>query len=206
MLQERTPESLFEDIAQDNLVLKEFKHHSIRVMYLTTILAKKLNIFDEDLKVAALLHDIGKMGLSRDILLKPGKLTSLEKLIVESHSHVGNVIIRKELEKPRAAGFVRDHHENWDGTGYPRGLAGEDISLQGRILRVCDSFDAMTYDMRSYQETKMTHQEAIKELRRCSWRQFDGDVVEVFVDLIQTIQLPDLWYNEENLENLLKQI
>ncbi|MFD2045682.1 HD-GYP domain-containing protein [Ornithinibacillus salinisoli] len=205
MINKRTPVSLFEAIAQDNEVLKQFKHHSFRVMYLSTMLAKKVDCYDEDLKIAALLHDIGKMGLSKDILLKPGKLTTLERTVVESHSHLGNIILRKELGKTRAARFVRDHHENWDGTGYPRGLVGEEISIQGRIIRVCDSFDAMTYDMRNYQITKMTYQDAYKELRRCSWREFDGNLVEEFITLLHDIELPNSWYNKFDskfLENL----
>lgn len=194
MLQKTTPESLFAEVAQDYEIIREFKHHSIRVMKLTTMLAKKLNVYDDDIKIAALLHDIGKMGLSKDILLKSETLTSLEKYIVESHSHVGNTIIRKELENPRAAEFVRDHHENWDGTGYPRNLSGEDISIQGRIIHICDSYDAMTYDKRSYQITRMTQEEAVKELRRGAWREYDGDLVEEFIELIKEEELTDSWY------------
>ncbi|MFD1038205.1 HD-GYP domain-containing protein [Virgibacillus byunsanensis] len=196
MISKRTPESLFEDIAQDNEVLIEFKHHSIRVMYLTSMLAKKLNCYDEDLKIAALLHDIGKMGLSKEILFKPTKLSSLEKTIIESHSHVGNLIVRKELGKTRAARFVRDHHENWDGTGYPRRLVGEDISLQGRIIRICDSFDVMTYEIRNYKIRKMSYHEAFEELRRCAWLQFDGNLLEEFIQLLIEIELPDSWYDK----------
>ncbi|SET24261.1 HDIG domain-containing protein [Oceanobacillus limi] len=209
MVYKRTPESLFEDISQDNEVLKAFKHHSLRVMYLSTMLAKRIGCFDEDMKIAALLHDIGKMGLSRDILLKPSRLTNLERTIVESHSHLGNVILRKELGKTRAARFVRDHHENWNGTGYPRGLVGEEISLQGRIIRVCDSFDAMTYDMRNYQVTKMSYTDAFEELRSCSWREYDGNIVEEFIALLNEVELPNSWYNKFDskfLENLFHKL
>ncbi|CAG9621311.1 HD-GYP domain-containing protein [Sutcliffiella rhizosphaerae] len=194
----RTPESLFEHIAQDNEILRLFKPHSWRVMYLSSMLAKKIGIYDEDLRVAALLHDIGKMGISKKILLKPGRLNTIEKTIVESHCHIGNIIVRKELGKTRAARFIRDHHENWDGTGYPRRLVGEDISIQGRIIRVCDSFDAMTYDVRNYKVSKMTYKEAFKELRKCSWTQFDGNIVEEFISLLMDLHIPDDWYYNFN--------
>lgn len=198
----RTPESLFEHIAQDNEILSLFKPHSWRVMYLSSMLAKKINIYDEDLRIAALLHDIGKMGISKKILLKPSRLNTIEKTIVESHCHIGNLIVRKELGKTRAARFIRDHHENWDGTGYPRRLIGEDISIQGRIIRICDSFDAMTYDVRNYKVTKMSYQEAFHELRKCSWTQFDGNLVEEFIFLLTELKIPDNWYYNFNPENL----
>ncbi|MBM7571597.1 HD-GYP domain-containing protein [Aquibacillus albus] len=195
MTVKRTPEILFEHITQDNEVIKEFKHHSLRVMYLSTILAKQVGQYDEDLRVASLLHDIGKMGITSQILFKEGRLSSLEKTIIQSHSHVGNLIIRKELGKTRAAKFVRDHHENWDGTGYPRGITGEEISIQGRIIRICDSFDVMTYDTRNYKQTTMTYDKAFQELKECSWQQFDGNLVEAFITVLSEIELPDSWYH-----------
>jgi putative nucleotidyltransferase with HDIG domain len=200
----RTPESLFEDIAQDNEVLQIFKHHSLRVMYLSSVLAKRVGCYDDDLKVASFLHDIGKVGIAKEILLKPGKLSTIEKTIVESHSHIGNTIVRKELGRTRAAEFIRDHHEDWKGTGYPRRLMGEEISIQGRIIRICDSFDTMTYDLRNYNLNKMSHEEAFEELRRCSWVQFDGNLVETFIQLLTELEISDSWYNDEsNLMNKL---
>ncbi|GGA90150.1 hypothetical protein GCM10008025_35930 [Ornithinibacillus halotolerans] len=85
---------------------------------------------------------------------------------------------------------MRDHYENQNGTGYLRRLTGEDISLQGRIIRICDSFDTMTYDVRNYQTTaKMNYNEAFEELKRCSWTQFDGNLVEMFIDLLIELEL-----------------
>lgn len=168
MSKKRTPDSLFNEIAQDNEVLQRFKHHSLRVMYLSSMLAK-VGVYDEDLHIASLLHDIGKIGISKEVLFKKDKLTGLEWTILQSHSHVGNLIVRKELGKTRAAEFIRDHHENWDGTGYPRRLMGEEISIQGRIIRVCDSFDAMTYDMRDYKLTK-----CLIERHLMSWKDAPG--------------------------------
>ncbi|MFC4558034.1 HD-GYP domain-containing protein [Virgibacillus kekensis] len=200
----RTPESLFENIAQDNEVLQIFKHHSMRVMYLSSMLAKKIGCYDEDLRVAAFLHDIGKIGVAKEILLKPAKLSSVERAVVESHCHIGNVIIRKELGKTRAAEFVRDHHENWNGSGYPRRLIGEQISMQGRIIRICDSFDTMTYDIRNYKSSTMTYYDAFEELRRCSWTQFDGNLVDTFINLLMELEIPDSWYDQYNAEFIKK--
>ncbi|WP_237648577.1 HD-GYP domain-containing protein [Sediminibacillus terrae] len=191
----RTPETLFEEIAQDNEVLQLFRNHSLRVMYLSTLLAKKAGCYDDDLRIAAFLHDIGKIGVAKEILLKPDKLTPMEKTIIESHAHIGNVIVRKELGKWRAARFIRDHHEDWNGTGYPRGLIGEEISIQGRIIRICDTFDTMTYDRRDYRKQNMSHQDAFDELRRCSWSQFDGNLVEEFVSMLKELELPPNWYD-----------
>ncbi|MFD2637674.1 HD-GYP domain-containing protein [Piscibacillus salipiscarius] len=209
MSKKRTPDSLFNEIAQDNEVLQRFKHHSLRVMYLSSMLAKKVGVYDEDLHIASLLHDIGKIGISKEVLFKKDKLTGLEWTILQSHSHVGNLIVRKELGKTRAAEFIRDHHENWDGTGYPRRLMGEEISIQGRIIRVCDSFDAMTYDMRDYKLTKMSYREAFDELERCSWKEFDGNLVQDFISLLIEIELPDSWYDSFDstfMENIFKKL
>ncbi|WP_018924397.1 HD-GYP domain-containing protein [Salsuginibacillus kocurii] len=196
----RSPEALFDYITQDHEVLQIFKHHSVRVMYLATLLGKKIEHYDEDLRVAALLHDIGKIGIAKEILLKPARLTLLEKTIVESHSHIGNVIVRKELGKTRAAEFIRDHHEDWDGRGYPRRLIGEQISIQGRIIRICDAFDTMTYDLRNYNAVKKSHEEAFAELERCAWTQFDGNLVDTFISLIKEVELPNRWYDTFDVE------
>jgi putative nucleotidyltransferase with HDIG domain len=196
------PESLFEKISQDNEVLKIFKDHSLRVMYLSSMLAKAIDYYDDDLRIAGLLHDIGKIGVSKEILLKPARLNSIEKTIIESHSHIGNVIVRKELGNTQVAKYIRDHHENWDGSGYPRGLTGEEITLQGRIIRICDSFDTMTYDIRNYKKYKMSHEEAFEELKRCSWNQYDGNLVNTFITMLTEIELDDYWYEKYNAGKL----
>jgi HD-GYP domain-containing protein (c-di-GMP phosphodiesterase class II) len=105
------------------------------------------------------------------------------------------------LDLPRAALFVRDHHEQWDGKGYPRGLSKEDISLQGRIICICDAFDTMTIDRKIYNRNTLAYEEAFEELSRCKWTQFDGNLVDKFISLIQNIKLPEpsIWY--ENRAN-----
>lgn len=192
----RDPETLFYEIAQDNEVIQMFKYHSLRVMFLASSLAKRANCYDEDLRVAALLHDIGKMGLSKNILLKPGKLTELEFTIIQSHSHIGNTIVRKHLGLTRAAKFIRDHHERWDGSGYPRRLVGDEITVQGRIIGICDAFDTMTIDRRNYKKAVLSYSDAFQELRNGSWSQFDGNLVNIFIDMMEEIAIPDYMLQE----------
>lgn len=187
----RDPEALFYEIAQSNEVLRSFKFHSLRVMYLSSMLASRTGDFDEDLRIAAMLHDIGKIGVAKEILFKPGKLNDMEYIIIQSHCHIGNLLVRKKLGLERAAEFIRDHHERWDGTGYPRGLKGEEISIQGRIIGIADAFDTMTIERRLYQQRPLSNEEALAELIKCSWTQFDGDLVDAFVDMMKGRQIPD---------------
>lgn len=197
------PEDFFNSIAQDDFVLYKFKYHSIRVMYSATLLGKAMGCYDEDLRIAALLHDIGKMGLSPKILLKPSSLSPLEFTIIKAHSHLGNIIIRDMLGMKRAATFVRDHHERWDGRGYPRGLKGKKISLQGRIICICDAFDAMTIDRGIYNKRVLSYEEAYEELSRCTGTQFDPILVKIFIPLMRSLDLPEKkdWYEDDELLN-----
>lgn len=192
-------EELFKKISQDNEVLHRFKYHSIRVMHFSIHLASVAGCNDTDMRLASLFHDIGKIGLSRDILLKPSKLDEIEYQIVQAHSTIGNNILRKTLKLPRAAVFVRDHHERWDGKGYPRGLKEEEVSLQGRIIAICDAFDTMTIDNRNYNRRTLSYDEALEELKRCSWTQFDGNLVTMFEQVLKKLQLPspDRWTERE---------
>jgi putative nucleotidyltransferase with HDIG domain len=200
-MKSREAEELFKQISQDNEVLRIFKYHSLRVMHFSVCLAKMVGCYDEDLKLASLLHDIGKIGLSKEILLKPSKLDELEYQIIQAHSTIGNNILRKTLKMPRAAVFVRDHHERWDGNGYPRGLEKEGITVQGRIIGICDAFDTMTIDRRNYNRRTLTYEEALDELKRCSWSQFDGNLVDTFEMLLRDLNLPssDIWAEDEQM-------
>ncbi|WP_261134469.1 HD-GYP domain-containing protein [Bacillus sp. Marseille-Q3570] len=192
----RDPESLFYEIAQDNEIIEMFKYHSLRVMFLASMLAKRVGCYDEDLRIAALLHDIGKMGISKNILLKQGKLSELEYTIIQSHSHIGNVIVRKHLGLTRAAKFIRDHHERWDGTGYPRRLVGDEITVQGRIISICDAFDTMTIDRRNYKKQTLSYDEAFEELQACAWTQFDGNLIQKFISIREEITIPEFMLQE----------
>jgi putative nucleotidyltransferase with HDIG domain len=136
-----------------------------------------------DIRIASLLHDIGKVSISEAILNKPGKLTKEEYAKIKQHAALGASIMVSEAEAlQQLATIVRHHHERFDGTGYPDGLAGEDIPLEARILSVVDVFDAMTHE-RSYRKA-LSRETAIAELERVAGTQFDPAVVEAFLGLL----------------------
>src|SRR4051812_13363146 len=131
-----------------------------------------------ELELAALLHDLGKVAVPGEILSKAGPLTSRERRIVEGHPLVGAEILRRIPGLEPVATIVRYHHERWDGQGYPSGLSGHRIPLAGRILAVCDAFEAMTSD-RPYRRS-LGHRTAVAELEANAGTQFDPLVVEAF--------------------------
>ena len=157
--------------------------HSTRVVRYCLLLAKLMGITDpEELKVleyAAILHDIGKIGIPDAILRKPGKLSDEEWEIMKSHPILGyNVIDRIDFLK-EASTIVLHHHERFEGTGYPAGLAGDDIPLGSRIFMVADTFDAMTSD-RPYRKA-LSFEITVEELKKCKGTQFDPRVVKAFL-------------------------
>jgi HD-GYP domain-containing protein (c-di-GMP phosphodiesterase class II) len=132
--------------------------------------------------MAGLLHDLGKIGTSKRILNKAGKLTGEEFAKIKEHPPLGSIMIMSEIETlQQLVPVIRHHHERFDGKGYPDGLAGEDIPLEARILAVVDSFDAMTHE-RAYRKA-LSREEAIAELERGAGTQFDPAVVEAFLAL-----------------------
>src|SRR5262249_24590036 len=146
-------------------------------------LARALGVADErlgDLRTAAKLHDIGKIGVPDAILGKPGRLDPDEFRIVQTHPVVGAELLRAwGLDRP--AHFVEEHHEHVDGSGYPAGLRGEEIALESRIIHVADAFVAMTLD-RPYRRA-LARDEAIAELVRHRGTQFDAAVVDALLAL-----------------------
>src|SRR5690606_17575067 len=169
----------------DEKKLLSFQAHGFRVMYLACKLGRRMGVYDADLRLAALLHDIGKIGVDSAILFKPGPLNHIEYLIIQAHSHIGNRIVRELLDRPRAAEFIRDHHERWDGRGYPRGLAGDAIPVQSQIISVCDAFDTITVERRVYQAPPMRVADALNEIRQCAGKQFGPRVAREFVEMIR---------------------
>ncbi len=142
----------------------------------------------EDLRWAALLHDVGKIGVPDAILQKPGPLAPEEWAIMRRHPITGAEILAPIPRLQRVAAIVRAHHERWDGKGYPDGLVGEAIPLEARILAVVDAYSAIT-DERIYKRAR-SHEEALAELRRCAGSQFDPRVVEVFLRLMEKQEVP----------------
>lgn len=131
------------------------------------------------LELLCLLHDVGKVAIPNDILLKPGKLTQEEWEIMKTHTDKGYRIAMTSPELRDIAELILHHHERWDGKGYPSGLQGEDIPLLDRIITVLDSYDVMTHDRPYHKAISM--EAAKEELLRCSGTQFDPRVVECFL-------------------------
>jgi len=134
------------------------------------------------LRAAALLHDIGKIGVSDQLLVKSGPLSAEDWEPIRAHPKMGVAIIKHVESLSGCLAAIQYHHEHYDGSGYPSGLKGENIPLDARILAVADSFDAMT-SLRPYRHGKFTEGQAIEELNRCAGTQFDPHIVEVFVKL-----------------------
>lgn len=162
------------------------KGHTERVAEYAIALGRKLSLSSEELRdvaFAAVLHDIGKLVLYEKVLNKPGSLNEEEWEMVKQHPVIGAEIIENMEFLAGTVAMVRHHHEHWDGKGYPDGLKGEEIPIGARIISVADSFDAMTTD-RSYRKA-LTRREALKILKSQSGTQFDANVVEKFVELIE---------------------
>jgi diguanylate cyclase (GGDEF)-like protein len=154
--------------------------HSERVGDLAARIARRLGVDEAqtDLtRLAASLHDLGKLAIPEEILRKPGVLSESERLVLERHPQIGYRMLESLGVEPIAE-WVLHHHERWDGTGYPDGLRGEEIPLGARIIFVADAFDAMTSE-RVYREP-LTEIEALAELERCAGTQFDPAIVEAF--------------------------
>ena len=161
---------------------EETEDHSKRVTELTMLIAQKMGIKDEELvhvKRGALLHDIGKMGVPDSILLKPGPLTDEEWEVMRKHPiYAYEMLSRVDYLRP-AIDISYCHHEKWDGSGYPRGLKGEEIPLPARIFAVVDVYDALTSD-RPYRKA-WSKEKALALIKEDSGKHFDPEVVKVFL-------------------------
>jgi diguanylate cyclase (GGDEF)-like protein len=155
--------------------------HSTRVAVTAETIGKAIGLSGNelsDLYAAAILHDIGKVGVPDAILTKPGALIEDEWESIKKHAAEGARIFGYIRELRASVSMVRHHHEWYDGSGYPSGLKGAEIPLGARIISVADSYDTMTTP-RLYRDV-ISHEEACKELRRCSGPQFDSELVEAF--------------------------
>lgn len=162
--------------------------HCQRVMEISCEIAANLNLDEEsiqDLKYAAVLHDIGKIGISARILNKADKLTEQEYEEIKKHPEISYNILKNVEFLKRGLRAILEHHEKYNGTGYPNKLKGEEISLLGRILCIADAFDAMTSN-RTYRKG-MSMEVAVNEIERCKGTQFDPYISDVFIKMIREL-------------------
>jgi diguanylate cyclase (GGDEF)-like protein len=165
--------------------------HAERVASYALEIGRRLGLDPETLdglKVAGLLHDLGKIGVPAAIVNKPGSLTQAERALVRRHPVAAEEILRRMQRCDVVIPAVAFHHERWDGAGYPGGLAGEDIPLGARILAAADAFDAMT-SQRAYRRD-LTLEEAILELRTGAGKQFDPEVIHAFLEALAPAEEP----------------
>ena len=152
--------------------------HSERVSKYATLMAQKLNLPEEqvhEIKVAGMLHDIGKIGVADSILNKPGKLSKEEFEEMKRHPSIGTYILNTLNLSENTLNAINYHHERFDGKGYPLGLKGKELPLETQLISLADAYDAMTSE-RPYRNA-MTHDEAIEEIKKSSEKQFSPALV-----------------------------
>jgi len=159
--------------------------HSRRVMEYSVDIGKRMGLGEDDieqLKKAALLHDIGKIGVPDAVLHKEGKLSDVEYSIIKSHSEIGANILKSIKSFKHLVPSVYHHHERFDGSGYPQGIKGEQIPLHARIITITDSFDAITSN-RPYRKA-FSLKDAISELEQNKGIQFDPYITDIFIGIL----------------------
>jgi HD-GYP domain-containing protein (c-di-GMP phosphodiesterase class II) len=157
--------------------------HSGRVATYARATAMRIGLHEGEIDtvvMAALLHDIGKIGVADHVLLKPGKLTDIEFGQIKKHPELGWMALKHLDDFKQASLIVLHHHERMDGAGYPGHLRGNEIPLGSRIISVADSYDALTTN-RPYR-TARTQEQAVEELLRCAGTQFDTRILNAFVE------------------------
>jgi putative two-component system response regulator len=163
--------------------------HSERVCYYSDFISKRLPFQPKDrneLQIASYLHDIGKIGISNRFINKKGTLTSTDWAIIKQHTKKSIELLVPLNLSPNILSYIQHHHERYDGTGYPDGLAGEQIPLGARIIAISDSYDSMTSD-RPYRKP-FSNREAKNELMKCSGKQFDPNLVSIFIDVLREME------------------
>ncbi|MCK5120971.1 MAG: HD domain-containing protein [Methylococcales bacterium] len=183
--------------------------HTIRVGHYTQCLAKAMGMNDreaESLLYSAPMHDVGKIGISDKILLKPGRLEGDEWIIMMQHTLIGEKILSRSKNKllQQAAIIALNHHEKWDGSGYPNGLAENDIHLYGRIVAIVDVFDALTME-RPYKQA-WSVDSAVELINSESGKHFDPSLVELFnKSLDEIFEIKQLYADKDKPSELLSE-
>lgn len=178
--------------------------HSLRVAYYVERIAKKLRFSPgriESLKVAALLHDIGKIGINDSILQKPGKLTKDEWAKIMEHPRIGLKILDEVSFNPTIKNAILQHHEKYDGSGYPEGLAGNQISLDAYILGAADAYDAMTSD-RPYRSA-LTKEQAVAVLKKESGKHFHPRVASALIEVLEEEKSEEIKLTDTGMKDLV---
>jgi HD-GYP domain-containing protein (c-di-GMP phosphodiesterase class II) len=168
-----------------NSVVSKSGQHSVRVANLGKTIAEKMGIWGNDLHNVywgAMLHEVGKIGIPKEILSKSGPLSAREWVMMETHPTIEANIVLATKSLKSIIPIIQTHQERFDGKGYPHGIDGEKIPLGARVLSVVDAYDAMTDD-RPYRDA-CSHEDAILEIKRYQGSQFDPQVVDVFVEIM----------------------
>jgi len=168
----------------------ETGYHVIRMSRSCQLLALEAGLTEvhaEKILFASPMHDVGKIGIRDDILLKPGKLSEVEYEEMKSHSHIGAEIIGEHSSEllELAREIATCHHERWDGSGYPNGLKGKEIPIESRIASICDVFDALT-SVRPYKAAWST-EEAVSFLKENAGTQFDPELAALFINIVPKV-------------------
>jgi putative nucleotidyltransferase with HDIG domain len=165
------------------------RNHSSRVSHIAEAVSRAMHLAEneiEKIKWAGLLHDIGKIGIRDNILLKEGPLDKHERILMNQHPTIGAEIVAPATQLSAEAPLIKAHHEWFNGSGYPDGIEALDIPLGARILTVADAYEAMT-SSRPYRKTPLTHEQAVDQLEKFIGIQFDPDIVPVLVQLDRSI-------------------
>lgn len=171
---------------------------SLRISRYAVRIARELGVPESelvDVELGALLHDLGRNAILRDVVQSPRPLDAGERAVVQTHPTIGYDILKEIPGFEAAAEIVWTHHERPDGHGYPRGVAADQIPIGARVVMVCAAYDAMTED-RPYRRG-LSSRAACEELRRCAGQQFFPDVVNAFVQLHDSGRLWDAFTSEE---------
>ena len=164
----------------------ESEDHILRMVEYADLFGRKINLDPEqliELWLLANVHDIGEIIIPKNLLVKTNNLTEKEWEKIKKHSREGYNIMKTEETFLYVADKILYHHENWDGSGYPEGIKGEDIPLLSRIIAIVDAYEIMTTE-RPYSPAK-SKEKALAELKRCAGRQFDPYLVEKFIEVME---------------------
>jgi putative nucleotidyltransferase with HDIG domain len=165
------------------------RNHSSRVSHIAEAMCRVMRLSEQEIekiKWAGLLHDIGKIGIRDNVLLKEGPLDKAERILMNQHPTIGAEIVRPATQLNSEAPLIKAHHEWFNGSGYPDGQEALDIPLGARILTIADAYEAMT-SSRPYRKTPLTHEQAVDQLTKFTGIQFDPEIVPILVGLDREI-------------------